>query len=776
MSTIQDVFTQAWQFHQAGQVQEAERRYRQILQGAPADSTVWYLLGSACQTQGKLDDAVLCYEEALRWRPEFVEVLTNLGLVYRFQGRAGEAMACYRKALAINPAFSAAHNNLGLTLLDERKWAEAAARFQEAVRLDPNNAEARYNLGTALEEQRKLLGVDSQAAAYYEQAVQSFDQGRLDDAVAALQQALRVQPDYAEAYSKLGSTYFRQGRHDEAAASYRQAIAIKPASSAFHRDLGSVLVAQGKFQEAEAVCREAVGLQPADPGSHNTLGTALAGQRNLVKAAESFREALRLEPKFHPALHNLGRVLATQFRRTQAIERYREAIRLAPDVAEYHLSLGRAFHVQGKPEEAVKCYRRALELKPDYADAQADLAVVLTLLGKPEEAAACMQEALRLKPHFPEAYCNLGEAQAEMGDFAGAEASHRQAARLDPFYTALVAFVLGGRLPDADLEILRQQIQSVPADKNEPTVYALHARLAQVYDARKDYAQAAKHAAQANAIDKIIRRGHGQAYDPDSDARSADQAIATYTPEFFVSGQGWGLESEVPVFVFGLARSGTTLVEQILASHSQVHGAGEIGSNRRVMEQLQAMGGSIERDGLRRLAESCLEELQAHDPSAARVVDKTPGNYRCLGLLAMLFPRARFIHCRRDLRDVAVSCWLTSFKQVNWANDQESIAFIFGQYRRLMAHWQQVLPAPILEVSYETLVANLETEARRLVAFCGLEWEPACLSFHQTRRAVRTASFGQVRQPIYSRSVGRWRHYKDALAPLFAQLEALGPT
>jgi tetratricopeptide (TPR) repeat protein len=685
-------------------------------------------------------------------------------------------MACCRKALEICPAFSAAHNNLGLTLLDEGKWAEAAARFQEAVRLDPNNAEARYNLSTALDEQRKLEGVDSQAAACYTQAVLAFDQGRLDDAVTALQQALRVQPDYAEAYRKLGCAYSRQGRHDEAAACYRQAIALQPSSGIFHGELGSILVAQGKFQEAETVCREAVRLQPTEPASHNTLGTALAGQRKLVKAVESYREALRLEPKFHPAHHNLGVALATQFRRAQAIERYREAIRLAPDIAEYHLNLGRVLHSRGRQDEAVNCYRRALELKPDYADVQADLAVALTLLGKPEEAALCMQEALRLKPHFPEAYANLGEAQAQMGDFAGAEASYRRAASLDPSYTSMIAFVLGGKLPDSDLEILRQQVQSVTSDCSEPQVYALHARLAHVYDARKEYAQAAKHAAQANAIDKIIRRDHGQEFDQASDARSVDQDIALFTPEFFARGQGWGLESEVPVFVFGLARSGTTLVEQILASHSQVYGAGEVGSSRRALEQLTAMGGSIDADGLRRLAESCLEELRAHDPTAIRVVDKTPGNYRFLGLLAMLFPRARFIHCRRDLRDVAVSCWLTSFKQVNWANDPALIGFIFGQYRRLMAHWQQVLPVPIIEVSYENLVANLETEARRLVDACGLAWEPACLSFHQTRRAVRTASFSQVRQPIYSRSVGRWRHYKDALAPLFAQLEALGPT
>ena len=251
-----------------------------------------------------------------------------------------------------------------------------------------------------------------------------------------------------------------------------------------------------------------------------------------------------------------------------------------------------------------------------------------------------------------------------------------------------------------------------------------------------------------------------------------DVMIALFTPEFFAGVRGWGLESEVPVFVFGLPRSGTTLVEQIFASHSQVHGAGEVGLSRQTLDQVGAME-RLHREPLRRIAESWLEHLQARDRAAARVVDKMPENYRYLGLLATMFPKARFIHCRRDLRDVALSCWLTNFKQINWANDQETIATYFEHYRRLMAHWRQVLPVPILEVSYENVVADLETEARRLVAACGLEWEPACLAFHQTRRAVHTASVTQVRQPIYSRSIGRWRNYADALAPLFARLEEL---
>jgi hypothetical protein len=238
------------------------------------------------------------------------------------------------------------------------------------------------------------------------------------------------------------------------------------------------------------------------------------------------------------------------------------------------------------------------------------------------------------------------------------------------------------------------------------------------------------------------------------------------------------MDSERPVFIFGLPRSGTTLTEQILARHSQVFGAGELPLAH---EDLQAVPGDFEQpeplgqldtNTARRIAQHHLDRLQELNASALRVADKMPDNYLCLGLLAALFPRAKFIHCRRDLRDVAVSCLMTQFRQISWTNDPDHIAARFHEYQRLMAHWRAVLPVAMLEVDYEETVADLEGVARRLVDWCGLEWEPACLSFHEGKRPVRTASVAQVRQPLYTRSVARWRNYEGALAALFARLEA----
>jgi hypothetical protein len=256
--------------------------------------------------------------------------------------------------------------------------------------------------------------------------------------------------------------------------------------------------------------------------------------------------------------------------------------------------------------------------------------------------------------------------------------------------------------------------------------------------------------------------------------------MTTCTPEFFDRVAGFGLATERPIFIVGLPRSGTTLTEQILARHSQVFGAGELSFAHEGFESLpERMGqhapafeclGRLDRATAQLVAERHLDRLNEYEAQARRVVDKLPDNYLYLGFLAALFPKASFIHCRRDLRDVAISCWMTDFRQIRWACHPEHIVSRFQAYERLLEHWRQVLPVPVLEVDYEETVADLERVARRLVAWCGLDWEPACLSYHEARRPVRTASVTQVRQPIYQHAVARWKHYEHALGPLLARL------
>ena len=369
----------------------------------------------------------------------------------------------------------------------------------------------------------------------------------------------------------------------------------------------------------------------------------------------------------------------------------------------------------------------------------------------------------------------------ELADFADAERCFRNALRHDTRHTgdwAQLATLLRSKLSADDLAALHGLV--LDPDLTDGKRAVLHFGLAQVLDARKSYDEAGDHLRLANALNLEEWHKRGQSHDPAAHTSFVDHMLATFTPSFFERVRGFGTDSERPVFVFGLPRSGTTLTEQILASHSQVFGAGElrlagagfemlgggIGTEARAFERLTCLDVGT----ARQLADTHLRALRALSEPALRVADKMPDNYLYLGLLATLFPKASFIHCRRELRDVAVSCWMTSFSQIRWANDPEYIAARFRDYRRLMEHWRRVLPVQFLEVDYEETVADLEGVARRLLAWCGLEWESACLAFHQGKGPVRTASVNQVRQPIYTRSVGRWKNYERSLGALFAKL------
>jgi tetratricopeptide (TPR) repeat protein len=361
---------------------------------------------------------------------------------------------------------------------------------------------------------------------------------------------------------------------------------------------------------------------------------------------------------------------------------------------------------------------------------------------------------------------------------AEAEATFRKALELQPKFAiphARLATLLRGKLPDADLAALENRLGDDALGQG-PRARLLFS-LAHVLDARGEFVRAAECLRQANAISLELARDRRD-YSCEEHQKFVDRPLAGFDAEFFHHLTGAGSDSRRPVFVFGLPRSGTTLVEQVLASHSRIHGAGELRFVRQSFEKLPAVLGRtdwpidciphLHAAGAQALAAQHLDRLSAIDARADRIVDKMPNNYLYLGFLSSLFPQAILIHCRRDLRDVAVSCWMTDFRSIRWANDMGQIAHRFGQYSRLMAHWRAALPATIHDVDYEETVNDLEGAARRLVSACGLAWEPTCLEYHKLARAVRTASVTQVRRPVYKQSVARWKNYQRELINLFA--------
>jgi tetratricopeptide (TPR) repeat protein len=710
------------QYHQRGQLDEAARVYRGLLDLDANNAEALHLLGVLEHQRGEHHRGAERIERAIALNPGAAPYHANLAEVYRALGWLDRAAAACRAALSLQPEYPEVANNLGLILL---------AR------------------------------------------------GQTDDAAAQFRLALRLRPDYAMAWNNLGSALRSKGEKDNARHHFRRALALDPVLAEAHSNLGQLSLELNELDESLAHCREAVRLRPAFAEAQSNLGNVLRELGRLEEAKAAYSEALRLNPGLAMVRNNMGQALQEESRLDEAIVWYQQALQLEPNTARFHANLASAQEEKDRHEEAIACYQVALRLDPAHAESHNGLGWVRHEQGRYEEAMRHYREALRLDPLLAAAHGNLGTLLEELSDFPAAERCFREALRHDARQAgalAQLATMLRAKLPEADLAAMRRLLDDPYLSGGKRS--ALHFGLAQALDARGNYTEAAEHLRPANALALVQWQQRGQTYDPVSHARFAGGMIAACTPEFFARVRGWGLETERPVFIVGLPRSGTTLTEQILAQHSQVFGAGELSL---VLEAFGALPGGkeagpperlgwLDRETARGMARRHLDRLGELNATARRVADKMPDNYQFVGFLAALFPRARFIHCRRDLRDVAVSCWMTHFRQIRWASDPDHIATRFQEYERLMAHWRRVLPVPLLDVAYEETVADLEGTARRLVSWCGLEWEPACLAFHEGKGPVRTASVSQVRQPVYSRSVARWKHYESSLGSLFDRL------
>ncbi len=719
-----DDLNTALSLHQTGRLGEAAEIYRRILADDPLHPDALHLLGVLSHQEGDSARAVDWIGRAIAVRPSVAVFHANLAEAYRALGQLDRAIGCCRTALRLQPACAEAANNLGLIYLQQNKIEEARAQFELAVRLNPHFALAHNNLGNAFR-----LGGDEERA------------------IASFRLALQEHPDLGEAHSNLGQLLLE--RHDLEAALHH--------------------------------CREAVRLQPNTAEAHNNLGNVLRRKGQLIEARASYAEALRLNPDLALTYGNMGQVLQEDGSLEEAVTWYRQALDLDPNSARLHCFLGSAFEEQEEFDGAADEYQKALRLDPEFAEAYNGLGWVRHEQGAYEQAREYFESALRLRSDFPIAQSNYASLLVELGEFASAEKIYRDVIERRPESVAAhaqLAVLLRGKLNAEDEAALRQLL----ADPNltDHQRMHLHFGLAQVCDARTNHREAAEQLQLANALKSQWQQRAKQAYDPDNHHRFIDGLISAFSPELFSRLHGAGLDTELPLFIVGLPRSGTTLTEQILAHHSRVFGAGELTFARKSFLAIDENSATdddalqksvhLSANDLHRLGRVHLEQLRSLHASAARIVDKMPDNYMYLGLLSLLFPKARFIYCRRDLRDVAVSCWMTHFRHIRWANDLDHIRSRFEEHLRIMDHWRRVLPVPVLEVDYEELVADLEGVARRMLAWCGLDWEPACLAFHEVQRPVRTASVTQVRQPLYTRSVARWKRYEPFLGSFFERL------
>ncbi|MDB5392299.1 MAG: sulfotransferase [Planctomycetaceae bacterium] len=711
---------------------------------------------------GRLGQAEAVYQEILAKYSAQPDALHLSGVIAHQLGNHEQACELIRRAIVVNPAVPSFHCNLAEALRAAGDLDAAEASCRQALSLQPQYPEVLHNWG-----------------------VICFKQHRYAEAEAKYQESVAQRPDFVPTLVALADALREQGQLRRAAETYRRAIEIDPQSAIAHANLGLLLALSGDPEQGLQHCRQAVELNPKSVDCLHNLGSLLLESGEIDESLDMLERALGLDPNSPRVCVTLGRVSHELAEYGRAVSWFERALRLDPQLTFAKCQLGIVLLDMGNPEQAAVIFQNVLEAEPRFVEALSGLARARLDQGDVDGAVASHRAAIEQFPEAAFLHAALGTTLSTAGDLDGAVASHRAAIAINercvPAHSGLVS-TLRGKATDDDLKRIETLLEAswVNGTRRANLLFGL----AQGYDGRGDYARAAECLATANSIQKEYYTERELGYDPDEHRSYIDRVIETFTPEYFERVWEFGHSSRRPVFIVGMPRSGTTLTEQILASHPQVHGAGErrfatLGFNLLPhfhgvqLPPLDCLA-QLTAEQVQKIAEWHLDRLTELDQGRkVYVVDKMPDNYHMLGWIVTLFPHARIIHCRRDVRDVAFSCWITNFSKIRWANDLEHLADRVNQYRRVTEHFHRVLPVPILEVDYERMVADQLGSTRRMLEFLNLDWDPDCLNFHKTERLVRTASVAQVRQPIYSRSVARWKRYESYLQPFLDRLEDL---
>ena len=632
--------------------------------------------------------------------------------------------------------------------------------------------------------------------------------GNLDLAIAHLRRACQAPRAPAIYFSDLAEMCRQRGLLAEGEQAARRAVALNPNLPGAWNNLGIILQESLKLDESRLCLQRVLALQPDNPAAHNNLGNTCKRLGLLDQAEQCWTRALALRPNYPEAYSNLANLLIDQGEYDRAADYARRAIELGPQFADAYINLAGVETARQHYGEALRWLNALLAFAPMHAGGLAAQALTLKQLDQLDAALNAAQMAVAAAPENPDAYNALGQVEQALGRLDQALAAYHRASTLPG--TALETSLLNratllvefGRTAAAQAafnavtEAFPNSVQGWAAQidlrrvaANDPVIARLQALL--VGDGKRslsdrmtlhfalgkafldigDSREAFRHLDEGNRLKRA-----NFAYDPNATSRWMAAIAATFTAVLLEAKAGGGDPSDLPVFVLGMPRSGTTLIEQILASHPEVYGAGELRQVQVVVDEIGAFPDAVpdlSPERLRQLGAAYLARVMPLASGHRHVLDKMPSNFFYAGLIRLILPRARIIHCRRDPVDTCLSCYTKLFGgEQAFAYDMMELGRFHRDYQMLMSHWRTVLPAThFLEVDYEAVVDDLEAETRRMLAFLGLPWNDACLRFHETERPVRTASVNQVRQPLYRSSAGRWRAHAAQLGPL---LKALG--
>jgi tetratricopeptide (TPR) repeat protein len=667
---------------------------------------------------GQLQSAEQICLSILAQYPQFPDAVHLLGVIAYVSGNLSDSVTYFEQAIKLSSDYTDAHINLGNALLMLNQIDKAIVSFKKAIRINPELADAWFNMGNA------HLKIEQ-----YEKAIDDY------------KRTIKINPNYADAYNNLGNVLQIIDRNDEALEYFQRAVEINP-----------------NFFEA-----------------YNNLGNSYKKLNKHDLALNNYKQAINLNPQYASAYYNIANVLKELDCFDEAISCYKQAIQLKQDYADAYFNLGLIYQHFTELEDARINLEQAIKYNPENKEAFNSLANVLYGLEEIDQAISIHEQLIKTYPDFFAAYNNLANIFFETGKKDESIEKYEQALAINPGCSEAYRHISAIKPDLNQIDRIKERLQLSETPNHDKMHY--HHALGANYNHIKSYQEAFHHYSIANQLKR-----ESFEYDAKAHSQYVDKVINTFSDAYFQTPLVTGSSSERPIFIVGMPRSGTTLIEQIISSHPDVVGAGELIYLPRIEKLIDKQYSSttgypecminVDESLLSKHADEYLTQLTRFSKDALRVSDKMPDNFLRIGLIKQLFPNAKIIHCQRNALDTCLSIYLTYFSKANYYSyDLHDLGNYYLDYVRIMEHWNSLFSSELFEIQYEELVSDQEKLSRRLIEYIGLEWDDECLNFYNNDRTVKTASNLQVKQPVYNNSVNRWKRYENELQPLIKVLQ-----
>ena len=669
-------------------------------------------------SKGEINQALDAVQDLLKDYPNEPVLFNIKGACYADLGQLDVAVTNYKEAITIKPDYAKAHFNLAGSLHDLGQLETAVQSYQKAIEIDASHTEAYNNIGNVYQELKQ-----------FDSAVQSY------------QKALEIKPDYVAAQYSLGNTFMELGQLEEAVKSYKAALKLKPDFVEAINNLGITFFKLHQLDDAIRSYERAIALDPDFADAHNNIGIVFSELGQLDEAIMSYKAAITLQFDYAEAHYNLGLIFHDLKRLDEATQSYKTAIAFQSNYADAHYNLGILYHDVGQLKMAIDSIKMAIKINPENADTHKYLGNTFQSNGQIDEAIKCYEKALSINPFHADAHRNLSTIKNYIHD--------------DDQINLMQDLLLNGNLSQSDLV----HINFALAKANED--------LGKKDDLFKSL----------NEGNRLRKEELNYSLNKDLDEHSNLKRLININPSDYKESVKFTPSKIRPIFIVGMPRSGTSLVEQILSSHQKIHGAGELSTLNNLIVPIISdyilKDKKVTEDSYLSVRNDYLSYISRLNVSETIITDKMPTNFRYIGFILKAFPEAKIINLNRDSRAICWSIYKSYFpgEGLGWAFNMKDLAGYYNSYIDLMTFWHQLFPRKIYDICYEDLTTNQEEETRKLLKYCELEWDDNCLNFHNNKRAVKTTSSLQVRKKMYQGSSEVWKKYESYLQPLIKVLK-----